>query len=152
MKTLFISLSFLLLLNCNNDDEEPTPFEPIEIEFTTIGQDALTTDGDEGIPESNLIITNSTDWTNLMDQIDTVNSHTDAFNETDIDFDTYLILAIFLEVKYNGWIVEIDSIIENENVVLVSYSDTPMIGDWVAQPFHIVKIPVTSKPIEFINN
>ncbi len=151
MKTLFISLSLLLLLNCNNNDDS-TPFEPIEIEFSTVGIGLLGGNGDEGILESNLVITNSTDWTNLMNQMDSDSVVTDSFSETDIDFDNFLVLAIFLEVKLSVWYVEINSIIENENSIVVSYSDNGTPQAAITQPYHIVEIPVTSKPIEFINN
>ena len=54
-----------------------------------------------------------------MSQMNSVNNVTDSFFVTDINFDTYLVIAVFLEVKPSGWEVRINSITENENSLVV---------------------------------
>ena len=74
---------------------------------------------------------------------------TDNFSETDIDFDNYLIIAVFLDVKSSGWEVKITNITENENSLVVSTNETQFISSVITQPFSIVKICRTEKTIEF---
>ena len=63
--------------------------------------------------------------------MNSVNNVTDSFFVTDINFDTYLVIAVFLEVKPSGWEVRINSITENENSLVVrtnkSQSDSSVI-------------------------
>jgi hypothetical protein len=149
MKTLILILSVFLATSCSNDDDNNVTAQSTPIAFTEIGKGALFGNGSEGIVESNMVIDNTTDWQNLMSQMNSVNNVTDEFSETNIDFNTYIVIAIFLEVKPNGWQVEISSIIENVSSIVVSTVEAEGINLAVTQPFYIVKIPVTNKPIEF---
>ena len=148
MKTIILILSIFLATSCSNDDNNQTA-QSTPLNFTEIGKGALYGNGSEGIVESNMVIDNTTDWQNLMSQMNSVNNVTDEFSETNIDFNTYIVIAIFLEVKPNGWQVEISSIIENVSSIVVSTVEAEGINLAVTQPFYIVKIPVTNKPIEF---
>ncbi len=143
MKTLFFTLGIFLILSCSQPDETTN------ISFTEIGKGALYGNGEEGIPQSNLVITNNTDWQNLMDQMNTVNNVTDDFTETDIDFDAYEIIAIFLDVKPSGWEVKITEIIKDDANIHVYKTDEEFIYSVMTQPFHIVKIPKSHKPVIF---
>ncbi len=149
MKTIILILSVFLATSCSNDDDNNVTAQSTPIAFTEIGKGALFGNGSEGIVESNMVIDNTTDWQNLMSQMNSVNNVTDEFSETNIDFNTYIVIAIFLEVKPNGWQVEISSIIENVSSIVVSTVEAEGINLAVTQPFYIVKIPVTNKPIEF---
>ncbi|MGB2416306.1 MAG: hypothetical protein ACPH6A_04630, partial [Flavobacteriaceae bacterium] len=71
------------------------------------------------------------------------------FSETNIDFNTYQIIAIFKEVKPTNWEVEISSIVENANNLSVSVVETEYDFTVVTQPFHIIKISKTNKEIVF---
>ena len=149
MKNLLLCFSLVLFFNCSNDNDN-TPFAPTAIEFTEIDRGQLDGYGIEGITASNMVVTNSSDWQNLMNQMNIFNNHTDDFTETDIDFEEYIIIAIFLEVKISFWAVTITDIIEKEDSVIVtSIEDNSSGSSVITQPFHIVKIPITEKPIEF---
>ena len=149
MKTKIYVLLFLLtssLISCNkNDIEEKTN----SITFTEIGKGALYGNGAEGIPQSNLVITNNTDWQNLMNQMNAVNNVTDNFTETNIDFSVYEIIAIFLDVKGNGWEVSITDITEDNANIYVDKSEKEYDNSVITQPFHIVRIPKSNKPVIF---
>lgn len=140
-------VSFLLLFSCNNDDDGSQAESAIE--FTDIGKDALYGNGKEGIVKGNMIITNQMDWKALMAQMDSVNNTTDKFSETDIDFERFMVLAVFLEVKGSGWEIEITKVTENKNSVNVSTIETPYGYTVMTQPFHIIKIHKTEKLILF---
>ncbi len=149
MKNIFLLLVFVtsFLTSCSSDDDaNATP-----INFDLVGKGALFGDGAEGIVQSNLVITNDADWQNLMDAMDTVNNTSSHFTETNIDFSQYTVIAIFLEIKGWGYDFEISSIEETADNIVVSKTDplqeaaTAVIN----QPFHIVKIPITTKPIVF---
>lgn len=72
------------------------------------------------------------------------------FNQTNVDFNTYQIIAVFTNLKPVNWEVEINDIIENANDLTVSLVETEGGFTVVTQPFHIVAIPKTTKPIIFI--
>lgn len=145
MKILIIFFTIGLLSSCNNDDN--SDFQSSEINFTEIGKGALFGNGTEGIAQTNIVIDNTTDWQNLMNQMDLYNDVTTQFSETNIDFNAYTVIGIFLEVKPSGWEVETENIIENENNITVSTLETEYVTGVITQPFCIVKIPKTEKTI-----
>lgn len=148
---LIIGMLFFLS-NCTDDDssqEAPSNGNDVTIEIVNIDQDVLYGNGQEGIAQSNMVITNNSDWTTLLSQMDSVNNTTDDFTETDIDFDAFIVIAVFLEIKGSGWEVQIDSVVENDSQILISVTDTAFDNAVISQPFHIIKIPVTDKQIQF---
>lgn len=149
MKTIVLILSLFLSTSCSNDDDNSVTAQSTPITFTEIGKGALFGNGTEGISQSNIVIDNTTDWQNLMTQMNSFNNVTNEFLETNIDFNTYTVIGIFLEVKTSGWEVEISNIEENTTDIMVSKTETEAVNSVITQPFHIVKIPVTNKPIEF---
>ncbi len=149
MKTkIYFSLFLItfILFSCNKKSSEE---ETNSITFTEIGKGALYGNGAEGIPQSNLVITNNTDWQNLMNQMNSVNNVTDNFTETNIDFSVYEIIAIFLDVKGNGWEVSITNITEDNANIYVDKSEKEYDNSVITQPFHIIKIPKSNKPVVF---
>jgi hypothetical protein len=150
MKTLFLILGIITFTSCNSDDDtNAMPFEPMAITYTEIGKGALNGNGIQGIVESNMVITDDTVWESLLNQMDSYNIVSTNFTEIDIDFNNYIIIAVFLEVKPVNWLVEITNIMENEDNILVSQEDTEGGFLTIDQPYHIVKIPITDKPIVF---
>jgi hypothetical protein len=148
MKAIILILSIFLATSCSSDDNNTTT-QSTPITFTEIGKGGLFGNGAEGIAQSNMVIDNTTDWQNLMNQMNSVNNVTNEFSETNINFNAYTVIAIFLEVKQNGWEVEISNIEENTTNITVSKTETESDNLVITQPFHIVKIPITNKPIEF---
>jgi hypothetical protein len=161
MKNLFLLLVSFIIVSCNNNDEpEPatTPFVPITINSTLVGKHRLS--GSEGVIQQNIIINNNSDWVNLKNQIDSQfiaiglgNYYTENnFEETTIDFTNFTVMAIFDQVYGNGGhTIDITNITEYETNVIVTVEnlETGNTSSSYSQPYHIVKIPKTIKPIFF---
>ena len=147
-KVLIILLS-IFILSCNPEDDNS---EMVHIQSTLIAKDNLFGNGDEGIIEHNLIISDQTIWNNLIIQMNSINNVTDNFSETDIDFSEYKIIAVFDEIKGNGGhSLELDIMSNSENII-VNVTNLAPEGNAttvITQPFHIVKILNSDLPIIF---
>ena len=147
-KVLIILLS-IFVLSCNPEDDNS---EMVHIQSTLIAKDNLFGNGDEGIIEHNLIISDQTTWNNLIIQMNSINNVTDNFSETDIDFSEYKIIAVFDEIKGNGGhSLELDIMSNSENII-VNVTNLAPEGNAITvitQPFHIVKILNSDLPIIF---
>jgi len=149
MKNILLILSLFFIISCDKKNEIITEFQPFEISFVSISKSGLYGAGAEGIVDSNILIKNNSEWQNLINQMDSVNNVSDSFSEIDIDFDKYMIIAIFVGMGANIIIVEITSIIENETNITVLKQEIETISSVVTQPYHIVKIPISDKTIVF---
>lgn len=148
MKTPILILLVLFFLGCKKESNEPVlPKQTGPVSFNSIKRGTM--NGSEGIAESNLVINNNADWQNLISQMDSQSNISSTFSETDIDFNEYTIIAVFYEVKNSYWLIEVTAINENEENLSVTIEDTPTTGSAISQPFHIVKIDKTTKPILF---
>lgn len=148
-KLIYILFIAILTSNCSSTDqnEQTTVVTP-----TLVAKGSLFGSGNENITEQNLVISNSNDWNALTNQMSTSN----IYNFPEIDFLNYKVIAVFDAVKMQGgFSIKVNSIIETDNAILVSVIKETAIDDtgnavlWIEQPFHIVKIPQTSKPIVF---
>ena len=140
---------FFVLLSCSKN-EEPT-FTPKNIPFTTLGKSYIITNSSTNIPQQNIVITNQAQWTNLLNQM---NPHIwEPLTTTNIDFTTDIVIAVldYNERPHTGFSITINSIIENENNVEVDFSTMGSQNGYsvFSQPYHIVKIPIQSKPFIF---
>jgi len=147
MKNYILLVFIFLVLGCDHDSLEETPLTMINI-----CKSELYGNGEENISKQITVIKNSSDWDELMDKMNSVNNVTDRFSETNIDFSSYIIIAVFDEVKmYGGHSIDITSITENDINIIVKVENI-LTGDLIAvitQPFHIVKIPKRNKEIIF---
>ena len=152
MKTLLFIFSSLIILSCTHDKASQASPVPI----TEIDKESLYGAGAEGIHQSNYVITNTADWQNLMTQMNSTNNVTDNFAETNIDFNTYEVIAVFDEVQSNGgYTVNITNITETDAEISVAYhlsSPNGLATCVLTQAFHIVKIPKSNKPVIFSLN
>ena len=151
MNKLVLILFAAVFIGCSNsDDNNETP----AVTATEISGGDLYGNGDEGIEESRLLITNVADWNALKDSMDSVNPVSAGFAETTIDFQNYDVIAIFDEIKgYGGHTIAIDEIAVNEDNYIVSIVKTAPSGfatTVMTQPYHIYKIPKATKPVIFI--
>ncbi len=148
IKNVLIVLLSIFTLSCNTDDDS----EIVSVESTLIAKGELSGNGSEGISRQNLIISNETTWNSLITQMNLVNTISDSFLETDIDFSKYKIIAVFGEIKGNGGhSLELD-IINNLDNIIVKITDIAPEGNAttvVTQPFHIVKITNSDLSIVF---
>ena len=121
-----MSLVFFLSLSCNsNDDNNNVGFVPQTITPSLIGKGELFVPYNNINVQQNINITNQSDWNNFE------------------------IIAIFDNVKPTGGnSVDITSIIENVDNISITIQRLQS-GDAtvVTQPFHIVKVPISSKPL-----
>lgn len=151
MKTLILGLIFLLAISCNNSDDSDS-FVPETITPFFIGSGNLYGDGSENILPGNLIITNQADWNVLLTKIDTNPNTSQTFTTTNINFNDYQILAVFDVIRPNsGRAISITNIIENQNSINVTVIPLGPGGaiNVITQPFYIVRIPKSTKPIIF---
>jgi len=146
MKTIILILSIFFATSCSNDDDiqadQSTP-----INFTEIGK------GYTGLNDNssqNLFITTEAEWNNLLNYLP--NDVVDDFNETNVNFNEYNIIAIISQNQPDtGHSLCITNIEENDNTVFI-FSEIQNSGSGftaIVQPFHIVKMPKTDKTIEF---
>lgn len=145
-KTLLIAILSMALINCGSDDNNNESFTPQNIDFTTIAQNVMS--ASITIEQQNMVITNSTDWNQLLELL----NQDWSFSETDIDFDTFQVIASIDEERgHTGHWVEITEIIENENNITVTLSTGEYDSGYTAicRPYHIVKIPKSDKPVVF---
>lgn len=152
MKQLMI-LTFLFTLVACNKNKNMLIAKPSSIEFVQIAKDNLYGNGGEQIPKENLVITNEESWEKLIQKMDSVNNVSKDFTEINIDFENYIILAIFDDIKHNGGhTIDIKDVVENKNNLVVTIEYLNPDGDLTSvmtQPFELVKISITSKPISF---
>ncbi|MGR7812248.1 protease complex subunit PrcB family protein [Lacinutrix undariae] len=147
-KTLLSILVIILMNSCKS-----TQSQTIETEITTLQKGALYGAGQEKIESQNIAITTQKDWISLVNKMNTTN--TVISSETTVDFKTQIVLAVFMSVKKSGgYAIEIVSIETQKEVIIVSVKKTSpapnsMVTQAIMQPYHIVTIPVTSKPVTF---
>ncbi|HEY0092517.1 MAG TPA: hypothetical protein VGB43_08535 [Flavobacterium sp.] len=127
-------------------------FDPVSIEPTLIRQHRLYGNGQENISKQNFVIRNQSQWNGLLEKMDSVFNSSNGFTETDIDFDSFIVIAVFDEVFESGVRnIEITEITEYESNVVVKVVSTQMLGtsNQPIQPYHIVKIPKILKDVVF---
>lgn len=154
----FLAIAYLSmgLVACSSDDNKQSKqnneFEPVIITMDNVMQGSLIAKGEMGGPyfadELFTVITNQTDWQNLIDQMNSVDPTTP---EADIDFDIYEVIAVFDEGKTTGgYSIDITNIIELEKEIEVDRLHKGNDTQIVTKPFHIVKIPKINKPVVFV--
>lgn len=133
-------------------------FEDVEFPFDTMfgdfegfeGFDTVFDGFSYSLPEMEMVVTNAERWQGLMNYMDSITPNiTATFAETDVDFENYYVIAVFGEVEDEAGTIEITGITENLTHLLVEVEDQETETPLVHQPFHIVKIAKTDKPILF---
>ena len=148
MKTLILSLVLILALSCSNHDSQSASMIATPITTTLIGKNSLS---NPNPPLQNMLVTNQAQWDSLLTSMNAVNNVSGTFTETNINFTNFDIIAVFRNPISNSVsTVDIIGIDENQSnrVVTVQNLINGAAQD-VAQPFHIVKIPKSTKPVVF---
>ena len=138
-----------MLFSCNNNDDS---FTPQNITPILIGKGVLHGNGAENIPQQNFVITNQTQFNDLMSIMNISNNVSNTFTETTIDFNNFRVIAVFSNIKlYGGSSIDITNVVENSDNITVTIQNLLPEGDnpVINQPYHIVKIQNTTKPIVF---
>ena len=145
-KLILIFISIFMLISCNNDDNND---DTQNVNPTLIGKGNLM--GSEGIPSQNIVIDNDVSWNAVISLIDQYRIE-QLFTSTNVDFTQDQLIAVFDNTHENeGHTINITDITENNTniVVTIETSYTPTFLPVMIQPFHIVKIPKSNKPVIF---
>ncbi len=142
-KTILISI-ILYVISCSNNNTSET----VNQTTTLIAKGWLSYN--DIFTQQNLVITNDTEWQQLIADMQTVNPDIlESFEETDVDFETFQILAAF-DIKNSTTTVDITNVTENTSNIVVTVENLQHgITQDVAHPFHIVKIRRSNKPVVF---
>lgn len=146
----FVIIPLLIFLSTCEGEGNHDYFKVIQ--YIEIGKGNL--NGSENIPQQNLVINDEESWNQLKGQMDAINDITSHFSEIEIDFLTDQIIAIFSNVKPNGGHSLNINFEENENNLVAYILEASTQGyatHLITQPFIIVKIPINTLPLVFIN-
>lgn len=157
-KFLIVACLSLGMTACSSDDNKQSKqnneFEPVIITMDNVMQGSLIAKGEMGGPyftdELFAVITNQTDWQNLINQMNSIDP---TAPEADVDFNNHEVIAVFDEGKTTGgYSIDIVNITEFEKELEVEVGrlhkgDVTQIA---TKPFHIVKIPKINKPVVFL--
>ncbi|WP_299121915.1 protease complex subunit PrcB family protein [uncultured Winogradskyella sp.] len=147
----FAILILLFVLNCKSTQNQEKMGEQ---DIVLISKGNLYGSGEEGIEKQNSVITNDSDWQDLMARMNSVNKISGGFSESEIDFSKYRVVAVFDEVKSTGGhSIELDIASNSENIeVNISHkSPEGMATTVMTQPYYIVKIVKNDLPISFLS-
>ena len=140
---LFFLFTFTTLTSCKKSSTATT------LPTNLIGWGSLGGNGQEGFSKQNIVVYNSATWNDLVTKMNSVNNVSDEFTETNIDFNTYSVIAVFDRVQgSSGYSVEITGVLDNGSNVIVELNYSQSAGSALtvmSQPFHIVKVPVLDK-------
>jgi hypothetical protein len=148
---LFSILIFSVAASCSHEKENTnTNFQSTTVTSTLIGQGEMYGNEPGTIPQQNIVINNTADWENLKSQMNI----TSDLNENGIDFSACVVIASFDHVSGNGgYRIDNSNIVEDLNNIIISIQRTgppgPHATTVVTQPFSIVRIPISPKPIIF---
>lgn len=146
---LLCSIFFMTICCRSNNDENMDSKN--QINFQLIGKGNLM--GSSYAPPQNTAITNSIQWNNFLNQIDSSSNHPSAnFTETNIDFNQFMVIVVVDSVYPNGGhSVDIMTIDENTQNIEVDVEKLLQgnVTTVITQPYHIVKIPKILKPVIF---
>ncbi|WP_298394096.1 protease complex subunit PrcB family protein [Flavobacterium sp.] len=152
MKIIQFLFLFLILTSCSSENDANIP--PQAITPTLIASGSLYGSGSENIVQQNIVVSNQADWTALINQMDTVNNTSSSFTELNIDFDNYQLLLAFDQVRpTGGFSIAINNVTETANTIEATVNVTgpgEIATMVITQPFYIVKIPKSTKPVVFL--
>lgn len=154
-RSIFTFALIALILNSCKAPSEPTVgpvAETTNLQFKKVGSGILTGNGEEGIGSpKEYVIQTEQDWEALRTKMNSVNQ---TQEEVSINFEQKTVLAYFDQIRSTGgYAVEIIEVIEKTNSVeaMVKFTaPTGMATDIMTQPYHIVSIPKTTKPVKFV--
>ena len=144
---LFLCSIFFIISSCSDNEENTESKTPVTVH--QIGKGDLV---GTYVPQQNMVITTTAQWSALLSNLDAFNNISGGFTETNIDFNQYMIIAVFDDVYSNGGhSIDIMTVDENlQNIVVdVEKLLTGNVTTVVTQPYHIVKVQKSTKPLLF---
>ncbi|MCU0349717.1 MAG: hypothetical protein MUF43_02650 [Flavobacterium sp.] len=149
-KLLLTFTTFFVLLSCTSNDDEPSSsFTPQNITFTLIGKSYMFYP--TNISSQNTIITNQIQWDNMLNQLNP-NLWGDPLVTTSIDFNSFCLIVVIDSVRPDtGFSINITDVVEYESNIriIINSKYNSNVFNAASQPFHIVKIPIQTKPFVF---
>lgn len=148
-KALLFFLGLLLTLTGCNSDQEPTF---VTIESIIVSQGNLNGAGEEGIVKQNLIINDESMWNEMVNKMNSVNNESVNFLETEIDFSSNQVIAIFDAVRSSGGYSFEISVKQNHitRIVELKYLNPESnVASVITQPYVVARIPKSELPIIF---
>jgi hypothetical protein len=149
---LIVFVSVFIRCNTKNDDESIRDLKSQEFGLTVIAKGELYGNGDEGFNQENIVVTTKKQWKALISKMSKVNDVTQSFNETDIDFSEYRVVAVFDKVRGSGgYYLQVTSKPESGKIIIDIVHGTPAgaVTLNITQPYFIGKIPVSDMSVVF---
>ncbi|MGI9650661.1 hypothetical protein [Chryseobacterium sp. RLHN22] len=145
---LLLCSVFLIITSCNDHDDNTESKNLFTSQL--IGKGIITANY---VVQQNTVMTSSAQWNQFLNQIDTPTHQTSAnFTEINIDFNQFMVIVVIDEVYPNGG-HSIDIMTVDEHPQYINVDIEKLLQgnatSVVTQPYHIVKIPKTIKPILF---
>ena len=142
MKTDILKLAAILLIiaGCSLSSEKDK-----SVPFVTIAKGTF---GDAS--EQDKIISSQEEWEEFL--MTWSKSEIERFSETEIEFYKYQIIVVIVGCPDTSWSTDITRITEYSEKIIVTVHVKTHGGyamDALSRPYHIVKIPVSTKSIEF---
>ncbi len=153
MKRFSIFIIICFTISCNKGNNDIVPKEEFILK-NILKSEAGFTNLYFQIPKQQLIIKTLAEWKLLLSKMGSDDQNICKLATTDLNFDNYSIVAAIDEVKSStGYVVTITDVVERADklIITVKYTtlNNPTSGPMNTQPFHIIKIHKTDKPIEF---
>lgn len=137
-----------MVTSCHGNDENVE--NKNQINFQLIGKGNLI--GNYVNPQ-NTIITNSIQWNNFLSQIDSTTYQTSAsFITTYIDFNEFIVIVVVDEIyPSSGHSIDITKMEDYPKYININVEKSLKgnVTSVLTQPYHIVKIPKTTKSLLF---
>lgn len=150
-----LGIIFSFLFSCRTQKEvvtNPIP-ETNQVDFTTVGKGVLHGAGEEGIENGNIVIRTESDWEYVKGKMNSVNDVTTKFADSVINFEIDMVIACFDKVRSSGgYDLKIKDVKESETRIEVTILLTQPTGESTSvmtQPFHLVKVPLSTKEVVF---
>jgi hypothetical protein len=146
MKNLILIAAIFLFVGCSNDDNDKTTEN---ITFTSVGQGTLR---GSTIKQQNIVINDLITWEALkkkMNETDKGNTEK-SLKETNIDFSKFQLIVAFYKQSNSSTTIDITKATLRSGTIFIKVENLRLgLTQDVAQPFHIVKIPKSSRKIVF---
>lgn len=137
-----------MVTSCHGEDENVE--NKNQINFQLIGKGNLI--GNYVNPQ-NTIITNSIQWNNFLNQIDSTTYQTSAsFITTYINFNEFIVIVVVDEIyPSGGHSIDITKMEDYPKYIDINVEKSLKgnVTSIITQPYHIVKIPKTTKSLLF---
>lgn len=151
MKLLLVYCSTLFVLACKTSTNTLSSSQFMDTNI--IAQGNLYGNGAEGITAQQLVIDNLKDWVALKTKIDAVNAISQNFNDKDLNFLDYKIIAVFDVVKTSGGHhvnLEVNQLKHQIEIKVTKVSPQGMASSVMAQPYCIIKVKNRDLPVVFV--